>query len=302
MRVQLQNWWPNFDFNSDYLIKKVLRNKFNAKIVKDKPDLILYSVFGWDEKKSWLRRKKILPNWDEKIPKVCYSGERLSDEIIEEILDRGDFLIYSKRLDHPRYLRLTETEKNGWYDINPKEYISAPATNKTKFCSFIYYSKRKHRESFCKELMKYKTIDCLGKSLNNATSQNLSPRHSIQNPGLSTIGISNIEVLKKYKFNIAYENVPQCGYLTEKIWLGFLARTINIYYGDPTVHESFNKGSFLCRDDFKSDKQLINTIKELDNDTNAYNEMLNKWPVRDEQMLNESYLINFISSIILGKI
>ena len=88
------------------------------------------------------------------------------------------------------------------------------------------------------------------------------------------MGINNINVIKDYKFNIAYENRSEPGYLTEKIWWGFLANTISIYWGDSDGYETFNQGSFLCRYDYNSEEELIEHILYLDNNDKEYGKML----------------------------
>ena len=289
MKIKFENFWQGFIPTSNGFINKVI-STFNAEIVDTNPDMIFYSVYGW-------RGKNQKPQcWNSDIPRVCWSGESLSDEKINQVLDRGDYLIYSKRVDHPRYLRLTSSEAYNWYDVDVSTLFSEPAPNKTRFCSFIYHNTSpKHREQFCKQLMQYKKVDCLGRSLNNAKSSILTGRFA--KPGVAGMGRSNIDVLKPYKFNLAIENELLRGYMTEKIWWAFLAKTINLYWGDPTVYESFNKGSFLCRDDFVSEKQFIDAIIELDNDDEAYNEMLNRYPIKDQNMVNKNHASDFLKSI-----
>jgi len=206
-------------------------------------------------------------------------------------------LIYSKRIDHPNALRCTDIEKNGFFGVNPKEFLSQPIPEKTKFCSFIFFSKNPNRENFCKELSRYKKVDCLGKRLNNAISPTLTKRYSTDAPLGVGIGISNVETIKPYKFNICFERLSLPGYLTEKIWWGFLARTISLYWGDPTVYESFNKGSFLYRGDYPNDRAFINAIKELDNDDTAYYNMLNTNPIKDLTLIDPNHLIMFVRKI-----
>lgn len=287
MRLKIENFWDGYNHHDDYLVNTI-KETLGATIVDSNPNLILYSVFGWRG------RGETPACWNTNVPRICYSGEALSDEKIVQILDKGDYLIYSKRINHPRCLRLTETEKYGWYGYDPYALITAPIPQKTKFCSFIYHSRVKPRENLCKGLMRYKRVDCLGRSMNNATSDKLSHRYDT-----SGWGMSNIEALKPYKFNLAVENQPLKGYLTEKIWWAFLSRTINLYWGDPTVHESFNKGSFLCRDNFASERQFINAIIELDNDDKAYNEMLNTNPIKDNTLIDKNHLINFLKTIVV---
>lgn len=285
IRLKIENFWAGFDHTNDYLVNTI-KATLGAQVVTTDPDLILYSVFGW-------RGKNEKPAcWNVNVPRICYSGEALSDDKITQVLNNGDYMIYSKRIDHPRYLRLTETEKYGWYGHDPYSLLTAPVSQKSKFCSFVYHSHVRPRENLCNQLMKYKKIDCLGRSLNNCTSNKLANRYDT-----SGWGTSNIEALKPYKFNLAIENQPLSGYLTEKIWWAFLSRTVNLYWGDPTVYDSFNRGSFLCRDDFASERQFINAIIELDQDDKAYNKMLNTNTIKDDSLIDKNHLIDFLKII-----
>ena len=64
--------------------------------------------------------------------------------------------------------------------------------------------------------------------------------------------INKEEGLKDYCFSFAIENSVEPGYFTEKILDCFLTGTIPIYYGDPSIQETFdNRGIIFLTDDFK---------------------------------------------------
>jgi hypothetical protein len=46
-----------------------------------------------------------------------------------------------------------------------------------------------------------------------------------------------------------------------------------------------------------SEKQFIDAIIELDNDDEAYNEMLNRHPIKDQNMVNKNHASDFLKSI-----
>ncbi|UOG76002.1 glycosyltransferase family 10 [Hymenobacter tibetensis] len=73
-----------------------------------------------------------------------------------------------------------------------------------------------------------------------------------------------IDVLRQYRFNIAYENTNGLpGYLTEKIFDSFAACTVPIYWGDPDVAKSIPKDCFIDRRDFKSNEELYQFIADM---------------------------------------
>ena len=116
-------------------------------------------------------------------------------------------------------------------------------------------------------------------------------------PSSSGLGPSNVEVLKPYKFNVCFENKSLQGYTTEKIWWGFLAKTVSLYWGDPDIHQDFNRESFLCRNDYRSDEEFIEKIRELDNDDDAYLKMLKTHPIVDKSVLDKQKITNFFEKI-----
>ena len=54
-----------------------------------------------------------------------------------------------------------------------------------------------------------------------------------------------VQVLRGYKFVIAFENQRQAGYITEKIAHPLLAHSIPIYLGAPDIGEYLNPQRFV---------------------------------------------------------
>jgi hypothetical protein len=73
-----------------------------------------------------------------------------------------------------------------------------------------------------------------------------------------------IKTLRKYRFNIAYENTGNVpGYLTEKIFDSFAACCVPVYWGDPDVAKSIPKACFIDRRDFASNQELYQFLKSM---------------------------------------
>ena len=141
-------------------------------------------------------------------------------------------------------------------------------TEKNKFCCFVYSHDVNFRNNFCKKLSKYKIVDCGGKCLNNIGG-NVKDK---------------IEFQEKYKFCISFENSIRDGYTTEKILESYKANCIPIYYGSKSVSDDFNKETFIDRNDFNTDEELIEYIKKVDKDKELYLSYLNK-PVFSKKWL-----------------
>ena len=65
-----------------------------------------------------------------------------------------------------------------------------------------------------------------------------------------------IDVLKKYRFCICYENIKDVsGYVTEKIFDAFWAGCIPVYLGADNISDHVPKNCFISRRDFGSDEE-----------------------------------------------
>jgi hypothetical protein len=145
-----------------------------------------------------------------------------------------------------------------------------------KFCSFVVSNagkkKTQRRVDFFHTLSEYKKVDSGGRYLNN-----------IGGP-LAAGSASKIKFLSEYKFNIAFENKSKPGYTTEKIVEAFLAGTVPIYWGNPRIAEEFNPESFVDATSFKNDFDLVQYVRELDEDESLYRKMASQSPLKTAQV------------------
>ena len=76
--------------------------------------------------------------------------------------------------------------------------------------------------------------------------------------------------------------------------------SIPIYWGNPIVNKEFNTKSFINWYDYKSPNEMIEHIKELDQDDNKYMEMLRQpWFENNEipKGLTEENIKSFLYKI-----
>lgn len=72
---------------------------------------------------------------------------------------------------------------------------------------------------------------------------------------------SKIDVLSQYKFTICYENAQKIeGYITEKIFDCFFAKTVPVYWGAPNIDEFIPKGAYVDYRDFDSYQDLYDYL------------------------------------------
>jgi hypothetical protein len=74
---------------------------------------------------------------------------------------------------------------------------------------------------------------------------------------------SKLEVIKNFKFTVAYENSQHLGYITEKIFNCFEAGSVPIYWGAPNILSYIPKNCFIDRRDFSSNEELYLFLKKM---------------------------------------
>jgi len=114
------------------------------------------------------------------------------------------------------------------------------------------------RQYYIKELMKYIEIDSYGKCLNNKEYPKDVPTD---------------DIIKEYKFYLAFENSNCKDYVTEKFFRAMAVGVLPIVDG-PEDYSAFNpvNRSLIRTNDFNSPKDLARYIKLLDSNDELYKE------------------------------
>lgn len=153
--------------------------------------------------------------------------------------------------------------------------------SKMKFCCFIYSNRNAHpmRDYLFYEISKYKQIDSLGKHLHNTE---IPPTRGHKNwRELS------IEMKSKYKFSIAVENASYEGYTSEKILSSFQAHTVPIYWGNPHIGKEYNQEAFIDCSQYESIEEIIQRIREIDENDELWSYMISQ-PWQTEEQMKET--------------
>ena len=147
--------------------------------------------------------------------------------------------------------------------------------SRPKFCNFMYSHSSEPRDSFFRLLSQYKKADSLGRWMNNTGIQ--STRYVSDWYGLS-IGLK-----RGYKFSIAMENAAYKGYTTEKIISSLQAHNVPIYWGDPDVSSLINPKAFINCGDYDSFDDVVERVKEIDNDDGLWLDMVTQpWQTQEQ--------------------
>lgn len=76
--------------------------------------------------------------------------------------------------------------------------------------------------------------------------------------------IRKIELLRNYRFNLAFENTNWPYYVTEKIWQSIYAGCLPIYWGEQnSIYESFEKDSFVDASLFSSIGEIWSFVRSM---------------------------------------
>ncbi|MBF05406.1 glycosyltransferase [bacterium] len=143
---------------------------------------------------------------------------------------------------------------------------------KTSFCSFVYsnYLADPKRTELYEALSQYKKVNSGGRYLNNVG-------RPVENKLLFE---------REHKFSIAFENSSREGYTTEKLPASIAARTIPIYFGNPSIGKEFNEERMINAHSFPTFDALVERIREVDENDEEYLRIINQPVLAKEYSFN----------------
>lgn len=172
--------------------------------------------------------------------------------------------------------------------LRPRPDPQKILNNKSGFCAYVMSNTKNsapEREKIFNALCEYKQVDSGGKWKNN-----------VGDPVPD-----KIEFQSKYKFVLAIENYSHPGYLTEKFAQAAQSNAVPIYWGDPTIAQTFNPKSFINCHQFDGQEALISYIRHLDENDKVYMDMLSVSWFLDQvepQALRDVTFTQFLSNIL----
>jgi len=243
------DFWNGFD-RDNFILVKALRENYEVEILNNpsEADYVFFSVFG-DE--HWFLPDRCI--------KIFYTGENICPDF-----NACDYAVGFEWLDFgDRYLRLPNYLATPFFRKSAllmEEKHLIEVSHKEKFCSFVVSQESGNPSRFdiyC-ALSEYKPVSSGGRWKNN-----------IGGPVSDKMEFQSL-----HKFAIAGENASHSGYTTEKLVEAFAAGCVPIYWGDPEVTRVFNPKAFVNAHDYASLKSLVEEVKRIDNNDDAYAEML----------------------------
>ena len=184
-----------------------------------------------------------------------YVHNHFSHPFYEDIIcdAKGDPMLFTK--DYPRVIPTAMFRMKFFHEnlIRFKDQVNCSFEDK-KFCLFVSKNNLNENKTICASaLLRIGDVDFINQRQFD---------YLIDKPCLH--GLDLIKTFNKYKFIICFENSKTPGYITEKIFNVFLAKSIPIYDGATNINSFVNAKSFLQFDENCIQKiRLLNASKEL---------------------------------------
>ena len=159
--------------------------------------------------------------------------------------------------------------------------------NKHEFCAYVMSNTTGSNDARVRIydlLSEYKTVRSGGKWRNNVGGR-------VPN---------KLAFQKEHKFAIAFENCTYPGYLTEKFIDAVEANVVPIYWGDPDIAEYFNPKAFINCHDYDTLEEVIEKVREIDNDDERYMQMLGEPWFKDgvePECFHRAKIVGFLTHI-----
>lgn len=265
------------------------------------PEFIIVTELFYRDLKC---RKKFAELYNDEVVTIFMTGECVAPDlnlfdyaVCFDSYDKSDRVICYPYRDHFReYLGESLNSYTGKIDFAQDEL-----SRKTGFCNFIYSNPNGHksREDIFHIINSYKKVDALGAFLNNTgfhDENGCSFEEKVRN---------SVYLKSKYKFTIAFENEISQGYTTEKVFMALEAHSIPIYWGNPEIGKIVNEKSIINCHQFENFHQVLERVKQIDQDDALWCQMVSEPWMTDEQeeleRTRERGYYNFLERIFLEK-
>jgi len=252
IKIKYVGFWEGFQ-PKDHYLHRTLEKLYDVQIT-DNPDYIICSCF---DEYCYLEYPQI---------RIMCSGENFIPDF--NLIDYGvsvyplDFM--DRHFSFPGMV--------GWpdpfYELMKKKrnYTNDILYDKDLFANLIYShdSENCMRSELYHLLSQYKRVESPGPLLYNMLGGERVSRSDGSKEALQ----------RRTKFTLCCESTCHEGFVTEKIFEAFLADTIPVYCGSSTITDIFNRDAFINISDYDNLQDVVERIKELDQNDEAYLQML----------------------------
>lgn len=273
IKIDFSGFWSNFDKN-DNLFVNILRERYDVQI-SDKPDFVIVSVLGSPYEYTKYDCVRILFTGEPLAPDFNIFDYAITLENLSCLDANGEDRHFRYPLCLYNYKRAKENSRGMSYEEAKKEL-----SGKKYFCNFLYGHKSAYgeREELFRLVNEYKRVESAGSFMNNMPDGKVVPYSE-----------EKMKFLKQCKFTLSVESVSYPGFITEKIINPFYSQSVPIYYGNPLCKNEFNTKAIVNCHDFNSFEEVVERVKEIDNDDELYIKMLMEHKFVTETYLDELY-------------
>ena len=148
-----------------------------------------------------------------------------------------------------------------YYDADyAQRLLVTPEPKRADVCMFISSPvNQSHRQEYLLELMKYLPIDSYGRWQRNRTLPDDNGYRS------------KLEVMKRYRFTLAFENAIGVDYVTEKFYDPLVSGSVPVYLGAPNIDRYTPASSaFIDVRNYPDPKDLAEVIQDCCRDERKY--------------------------------
>lgn len=292
IKVKFSNWWAK-DINlSDFgpvFVNNPYFKKTNINIeISNDPDFIIYGTYGDFISAACLDNCKAI--------KILFITEPIS----------ADFMLFDYCIGFDPF---SYGDRYCYYSdflYSPGAHIKTISYYKTKellrkkedFCDFIYSydGGDVSRKKYFYLLNSYKRVEAIGTYLNNQPDN-----HVVD---FRTEGdVSKYDFQAKCKFSLCIQPTDKEWFANEKIMHVIKANSVPTFYGTEKNKEIINEDRVIFINDFKTDKDFLNRIKEIDSNDDSYCKIIST-PLFTDEEYQERVIDNecrFINDIFVSK-
>lgn len=259
IRLNYVGMGDDFDKTQNLIYDLLVIQGYDVRITED-PDYLICN-FSQDNPYPYCGRPQV---------RIMHSGENYIPDF--NLIDYSICPYPISFGDRNFYLPTCVWPRSHWQGLASKPRSQETArqllSQKTLFANFIasHESEYNIRGDFFKQLCEYKRVESPGSYLNNMPDGQTVDFHDE----------SKVAFQRKCKFTLCFESTNNFGFVTEKITDAFYADTIPVYYGSRTAANIFNREAFINVADYPSFDDAIKRVIELDQDDEAYVDMLSK--------------------------
>jgi hypothetical protein len=340
MKIAFIDHWPNFRLENNYFFH-LLKGSYDLEINQVDPDLLFLHTdsYRFCQRKKFVNHpaKRVFWTMEGEPPRFDSDSYAPSPSIITQggvgygeptsaatlatndsnrtyYYGRCDFALTHEIMDDVRHYRLPWwTGFIDWFNVGHYGKDSEPSylipenqiasneysnTPKTKFCAHVVSNATERRLDTHKKLNAYKTVDGFGNCFDKQTGAGLNDFHGVNSPWEK----QKLEFLKDYRFSICFEHKNRAGYHSEKLFHAKVAGTVPIYWGNESVNNDFNQKCFINLIDYESIDEMVEDIKQIDQDEDRYQSYANE-PLFVDNVIPDRFrpeaVLNFFKETVL---